>query len=284
MLLSTFSGVSAQPVSIKDDRGRAITLNRPVQRIITLAPHLTELAYAAGAGEKLVGVARHSDYPPAAARIPQVGDAIRVDAEAILALKPDLVLAWRSGNPPAEVGRLEQIGLPVLVTEPARLADIPRLLRAIGTLAGSGGHAQMAAMDFEGEIHALRERYAKARRIRVFYVIWHKPLLTVNGAHLISEIISLCGGENVFADLGQLTPNVTLEALIAARPAAILGGASAGGAKGFAEQWRATAVPPLRELPAHYVDPDLIQRPTPRIVGGVKAVCSALEDARQHRR
>jgi iron complex transport system substrate-binding protein len=279
----TFS-VAAQPVSVKDDRGRVVTLNRPVQRIVTLAPHLTELTYAAGAGEKLVGVARHSDYPAAAARIPQVGDAIRVDAEAVLALKPDLVLAWRSGNPPAEVGRLEQIGLPVLATEPARLSDIPRLLRAIGTLAGTGGHAQMAATDFEGEIQALRERYAKVPRIRVFYVIWHKPLLTVNGAHLISEILSLCGGENVFADLAQLTPNVGLEALIAARPAAILGGASAGGAKGFAEQWRATAAPPLRDLPAHYIDPDLIQRPTPRIVAGVKAVCSALEEVRSNRR
>ena len=274
-------GAVAQPVSLKDDRGRVVTINRPVQRIVTLAPHLTELAYAAGAGEKLVGVARHSDYPAAAARIPRVGDAIRVDAEAILALKPDLVLAWRSGNPPAEVARLEQIGLPLLVTEPGRLADIPRVLRAIGTLAGSGGHAQLAATDFEGEIQALRERYAKARRIRVFYVIWHKPLLTVNGAHLISEILSLCGGENVFADLGQLTPNVTLEALIAAKPAAVLGGASAGGAQGFARQWRATAVPPLRDLPARYIDPDLIQRPTPRIVEGVKAVCSALEEVRR---
>ena len=288
--LSAFIGgcislaVAAQPVSIKDDRGRVVTLNRPVQRIVTLAPHLTELAYAAGAGEKLVGVARHSDYPPAAARIPQVGDAIRVDAEAVLALKPDLVLAWRSGNNPAEVGRLEQIGLPVLATEPARLSDIPRLLRAIGTLTGTGGHAQMAATDFEGEIQALRDRYAKAQRIRVFYVIWHRPLLTVNGAHLISEILSLCGGENVFADLGQLTPNVTLEALIAAKPAAILGGASAGGEKGFTEQWRATAVPPLRDLPVRYINPDLIQRPTPRIVAGVKAVCSALEEVRSNRR
>ena len=279
-----FPAAVAQPVSVKDDRGRVVTLNRPVQRIVTLAPHLTELAYAAGAGEKLVGVARHSDYPPAAARIPQVGDAVRVDTEAVLALKPDLVLAWRSGNPPAEVGRLEQIGLPVLATEPARLSDIPRLLRAIGTLAGTGGHAQMAATDFEGEIQTLRERYAKARRIRVFYVIWHKPLLTVNGAHLISEILSLCGGENVFADLGQLTPHVTLEALIAAKPEVMLGGASAGGEKGFADQWRAVAVPPLRDLPARYINPDLIQRPTPRIVAGVKAVCSALEDARRSRR
>jgi iron complex transport system substrate-binding protein len=275
------AAAAAQPVSVKDDRGKVVTVNRPVQRIVTLAPHLTELAYAAGAGEKLVGVARHSDYPGAAARIPRVGDAVRVDAEAVLALKPDLVLAWRSGNNPAEIGRLEQIGLPVLATEPARLSDIPRLLRAIGTLAGTGGHAQMAATDFEGEIQALRDRYAKARRIRVFYVIWHKPLLTVNGAHLISEILSLCGGQNVFADLGQLTPHVTLEALIVAKPEVILGGASAGGEKGFAEQWRATAVPLLRDLPAHYIDPDLIQRPTPRIVEGAKSVCAALEHARK---
>jgi iron complex transport system substrate-binding protein len=274
---------AAQPVSVKDDRGKVVTVNRPVQRIVALAPHLAELAYAAGAGEKLVGVARHSDYPAAAGRVPEVGDAVRVDAEAVLALKPDLVLAWRSGNPPAEVGRLEQIGLPVLVTEPARLSDIPRLLRAIGTLAGTGGHAQMAATNFEGEIQALRSRHAGAPRIRVFYVIWHKPLLTVNGAHLISEILSLCGGENIFADLAQLTPHVTLEALIAARPAVILGGASAGGEKGFADQWRAAMPPPLSELPLRYINPDLIQRPTPRIVAGVKAVCSALEEVRKNR-
>jgi iron complex transport system substrate-binding protein len=274
---------AAQSVSVKDDRGKVVTLNRPVQRIVALAPHLAELAYAAGAGEKLVGVARYSDYPAAALKIPQVGDAVRVDAEAVLALKPDLVLAWRSGNPPAEVGRLEQIGLPVLVTEPARLSDIPRLLRAIGTLAGTGGHAQMAATDFEGDIQALRSRYASAPRIRVFYVIWHKPLLTVNGAHLISEILSLCGGENIFADLAQLTPHVTLEALIAARPAVILGGASAGGEKGFADQWRAAMPPPLSELPLRYINPDLIQRPTSRIVAGVKAVCSALEEVRKNR-
>src|SRR5262245_23707206 len=198
-LVAAASG--AQPVSVKDDRGKVVTLNRPVQRVVALAPHLTELAYAAGAGDKLVGVARYSDYPAAAAAISQVGDAVRVDAEAILALKPDLVLAWRSGNPPAEIRRLELIGLPVLVTEPARLSDIPRLLRAIGTLAGTGGHAQLAAAEFEGEIQTLRERHAKARRIRVFYVIWHKPLLTVNDAHLISEILSLCGGENIFSDL-----------------------------------------------------------------------------------
>jgi len=276
--------VCAQPVSVTDDRGRAVRLERPAQRIVALAPHLTELAYAAGAGKQLVGVVRFSDYPAAARDISQVGDAVYVDFERILALKPDLVLAWKSGNLPGDIRRLEQLGHPLFVTEPARLSDIPRLLRAIGALSGTGPLAGKAAVDFEREIRALRARYAKAPRVRVFYLIWHKPLLTVNGAHLISDVIALCGGENVFADLSQLTPAVSLEALIAAMPGAILGGASTGGEKQFASQWRAAAAPPLRDLPAHYINPDLIQRPTPRIVEGAKAVCSALEQVRKDRK
>ncbi len=274
------SAAGAQPVSVTDDRGRTVTLARPAQRIVALAPSLTELAYAAGAGERLVGVARLSNFPPAARAIPQVGDAVRVDFERIVALKPDLVLAWMSGNSAADVERLERLGLPAYVSEPRRLADIPRQLRAIGALAGTEGAAGKAAAGFEGEIDGLRKRHASARKVRVFYEIWHKPLMTVSGAHLISDVIALCGGQNVFADISQLTPMVSLEAVIAARPEAILGGGSAGGEKEFAAQWRATAVPPLRDLPAFYVHPDGIQQATPRIVEGARAVCSALEQVR----
>ena len=130
----------------------------------------------------------------------------------------------------------------------------------------------------------MRGRYAGTAKVRVFYLIWHRPLLTVNGAHMISDVIALCGGENVFADLAQLTPNVSLEAVIAAKPEVVLGGASADGEKEFAERWRTASVPPLTGLPAHYVNPDTIQRQTPRIVEGVKAVCAALEDVRRNRR
>jgi iron complex transport system substrate-binding protein len=261
-----------------------VTLAAPARRIVALAPHLTELAYAAGAGQRLVGVASFSDYLPAARELPQVGDAVRLDFERIVALKPDLVLAWKGGNAPADVGRLEQLGYPLFATQAARLSDIPRLLRVIGKLAGTGRPAGRAAEGFERETRALRARYAKASRVRVFYLIWHKPLLTVNGAHLISDVINLCGGENVFADASQLTLEVSLEALIAANPEVILGGASAGGEKDFARQWRAAATQALRDVPAHYVNPDLIQRPTPRIVEGAKTVCSALEEVRNSRR
>jgi iron complex transport system substrate-binding protein len=272
--------VCAQPVSVADDRGKQVVLAAPAQRIVALAPSLAELAFAAGAGGRLVGVARFSDFPPAARDIPRVGDAARVDFERIVALKPDLVLAWKSGNSAADVARLESLGYPAFVSEPARLADIPRLLRAIGALAGTLPAAASAAAEFEREITALRGRYAMARTVRVFYLIWHRPLLTVNGAHLISDVIALCGGENVFADVNQLTPSVTLEAVIAAKPEVILGGGSAGGEKEFAAQWRASGVPSLRELPAHYINPDHIQRQTPRMVEGAKAVCSALEQVR----
>lgn len=275
---------AAQSISVADDRGKQVVLAAPAQRIVALAPSLAELAFAVGAGGRLVGVARFSDFPPAARDLPQVGDAARVDFERIVALKPDLVLAWKSGNSAADVARLESLGYPAFVSEPARLADIPRLLRAIGALAGTLPAAGKAAQEFEREITALRGRYAQARKVRVFYLIWHRPLLTVNGAHMISDVIALCGGENVFADVNQLTPSVTLEAVIAAKPEAILGGGSAGGEKEFSAQWRASGVPPLRELPAHYINPDHIQRQTPRIVEGAKAVCAALEEVRMSRR
>jgi len=278
-----FPTVEAQQVSVTDDRGTRVTLVAPAQRIVALSPHLAELAFAAGAGSRLVGAARHSDFPPAVRDLPQTGDAARVDFERIALLKPDLVLAWSSGNPAGDLARVEQLGFAVFVTEPARLADVPRLLRAIGELAGTRPAAERAAAGFEREIATLRTRNAHAPRVRVFYQIWHKPLLTVNGAHVISDVIALCGGENVFADLSQLTPTISLESVLAARPEVILGGGSAGGEPEFAGWWRASAVPALRELPVRYIDPDLIQRQTPRIVKGAKAVCHALDEVRKGR-
>ena len=274
---------AAQPVSVADDRGKTVTLSRPAQRIVTLAPHLTELAFAAGAGSRLAGVARFSDFPPAARDIPQVGDSALMEFERIAALRPDLILAWKSGNAPADVERLEQLGYRVFVSEAARLADVPRLLRSIGALAGTLPEATHAAAEFGKEVRALRERFAKVARVRVFYMIWRKPLMTVNGSHLISDVIALCGGENVFAGIRQLTPAVTLEAVIAAKPQVVLGGSDPSGGDTYAAEWRAFAPGPLRELPVFYVNPDLIQRPTQRIVEGAKVVCSALERVRNSR-
>jgi iron complex transport system substrate-binding protein len=266
-----------------DDRGVTIRLEAPAQRLVALAPNLTELVFAAGAGERLVGAARFSDFPPEARPIPRVGDAARIDLERIVALRPQLVLGWKSGNQAGDIERLGRLGYAVFVTEPARLADIPRLVRVIGVLAGTARTAERAAAGFEQEIQALRARFAARPKVRVFYEVWHRPLITVNGAHVISGVIELCGGENVFARAPVLTPTVSLEALAAAHPEVILGGTGPDDGDAFARQWRESALSMLRTVPALHVNPDHLQRSTLRVVEGARVVCDHLEKIRSRR-
>jgi iron complex transport system substrate-binding protein len=272
------SGAVARELT--DDRGVAVTVREPPSRIVALSPHLVEIAYAAGAGEQLVAVVRFSDYPPAAARLPRVGDAARIDLERVLALKPDLVLAWRSGNPPGDLQRLERQGLRVFVTEPRRLTDIPRLVRLVGALAGTPDVAEASAARFEAELDVLRAKYGARAPVRVFYEIWHRPLLTVNGSHVISDVIALCGGINVFSDVPVLTPSVSLEAVVQARPQLVLGGSSAMAQGELTAEWRHARPAALRALPVRYVAPDLIQRQTPRLAEGARRICEHIDEIR----
>ena len=282
LYLSVAAGVA--DIVVTDDRGRPMMLSAPAQRIVTLAPSIAELAYAAGAGERLVGVARYSDYPPAVKAIPQIGDASRVDFERVLSLKPDLIIGWKSGNQVADIERLEQLGFKVFVIEPATLAAIPRLLRVLGKLAGSEVAARDAADEFERAVAALRERYGTRIKVRVFYEIWHEPLMTVNGRHMINDVIRLCGGSNVFAGVRSLTPVVSLESVIAAQPEVVLGGSSAIIPREFAAQWRRyEGFVKLRNVKAMFVDPDWIQRQTPRILQGAQTVCEHLDAVRSAR-
>jgi iron complex transport system substrate-binding protein len=278
LVLTALPGsLSAQALRIQDDRGKLLVLAQPAQRIVALAPHVTELLYAAGAGDKLAAVTQYSDYPPAARALPRVGDATRVDMERILALAPDLVVAWRSGNSAADLERIERMGIKVFVTEAIRLADIPRLLRTLGALAATQTQAQRAAMDFERELAALESSVKPGRAAKVFYEIWHRPLMTVNGRHIISDVIRTCGGWNVFAAVPLLTPVISLESVVAAAPDFILGGGSAASAADFTAGWRGF---PYLAAVAHqhvyFVDPDLIQRPTPRILEGARIVCAVI--------
>ncbi len=274
----------AADIAVTDDRGKSVMLSAPAQRIIALAPFVTELAYAAGAGDKLVGVARFSDYPQAAKNIPQIGDASRIDLERVLSLQPDLIVGWKSGNQVADIERLERLGFKTYVAEPATIAAIPQLLRAIGSLAGTSAIAQGTAEEFERSVTALRERYGARPKVRVFYEIWHQPLMTVNGRHMISDVIRLCGGANVFSGLATLTPVVSLESVIAAQPEVVIGGSSATTPEEFAAQWRSyKSFVKLRDVKAMFVDPDRIQRQTPRILQGVETVCQHLDAVRTAR-
>jgi iron complex transport system substrate-binding protein len=276
---------NAADISGVDDRGARVTLATHARRIVSLAPSITELVFAAGAGEKLVGVPRFSDYPAAAAAITQIGDATRVDLERVLSLKPDLIVAWKSGNHAADYERLEKLGFAVFVAEPDTLAAIPRVMRTLGRLAGSSAAAAAAADTFTGEVAALRARYGARGQVRVFYEIWHRPLMTVSGRHLISDVIGLCGGRNIFATAPALTPVVSLESVMALQPDVVLGGSSAATPDEFAAPWRhAERYAGLRNVTALYVDPDYIQRQTPRILLGAAAVCVHLDKVRAMRR
>ncbi|MEW6312859.1 MAG: cobalamin-binding protein [Pseudomonadota bacterium] len=275
--LASFA-VNAASFSLTDDRGKAHDLPASSARIVTLAPHLTELVYAAGAGDRLIAVDGASDYPPAVHDLPRIGDASRLDFEAMLQLRPDLVLAWRSGNNAADIAQLERLGLDVFVTEPERLSDIARLLRVIGHLAGSETAAAAAAQRFEAELDALRARYRGRREVSVFYQIWYPPPMTVNRAHAISDALGVCGARNVFADLPQLAGAVATEAVVAINPEAMV---LADGAPDAEAAWRRFAdMRAVRANKFYTVTPDLLHRAGPRMLQGVAELCEKIDQAR----
>ncbi|MGE5793004.1 MAG: cobalamin-binding protein [Bacteroidota bacterium] len=274
-------GASAQ-LALRDDRGVEVVLAVPATRIVALAPHLAEIAFAAGAGAKVVGVSAHSDFPAAAAQLPVISDATHVDFEALALLKPDLVLAWRSGSRARDVAQLEARGFRVYSTEAGALEDVPRLVRAVGRLAGTSAIADRRAGEIEAELDAIRRRHAGRPEVRVFYEIWHEPLMTVSGRHLVSGMLALCGGVNVFADAQPLTPVISREQVLAANPDAILLSAPPDQARATAASWRQfKTLRAVQRNQLHAMDPALINRMGPRVVEGAEAICSTLEQVRK---
>jgi iron complex transport system substrate-binding protein len=253
-------------------------------RIVSLAPSLTELAYDAGAGARLVGTSAYSDYPAAARKLPQVGDAFHIDIERLVALKPTVVLAWASSDPPDLIAKLRGLGFKVAVFEPRALSDIAANLRRIGRLAGTDARANQAARAFEQRLKDLRQDYANRSPVRVFYEISSDPLYTINGKQIISEGIALCGGRNVFADLPALAATVNVGAVIARNPQAIITAGADAAAHARLEAWRRWPHLAAVQHGALFMVPwDEIVRATPRMLDGIEKICRDLETIRQHR-
>jgi iron complex transport system substrate-binding protein len=264
-------------VRIKDDAGHVVNLKTPATRIITLAPFLTELVYAAGAGDKLAAVSSYSDFPAEAILKPIIGDASAIDMERLIALKPDVVIAWKSGGHAAATERLGKFGMQVLVVEAEHLADVSRLLRTIGKIAGTESVAEASAKNFEQRLSDLRQRYANNKPQKVFFEIWHSPLITVGGKHFISEAMEICNGKNIFAEVSAQVPTVGLESIYAANPQAIISSTSAREQDAM-QPWRAhTKLQAVKNKHVFALDPDLIQRQTPRLLDGVEIMCVLLE-------
>lgn len=271
-------------VSAVDDSGTTVTLAQPARRIVSLAPHVTELLFAAGAGTSIVGAVDYSDYPDAAKQLRRIGGYAAFDLEGIVALRPDLVVGWSSGNPAHQLNALRALGLALYLTEPRRIDDVPTHIERLGALAGTADAARAAAGDFRARYARLRQRYAGRSAVRVFYQIWDRPLMTVNGAHIISDVMRICGGDNVFASLAPLAAAVDREAVLAADPEAIIVSGMAVARPEQAEDWRRW--PMLRAVKqgnVFFIPPDLLQRHSPRLLQGAEQMCADLELARSRR-
>jgi iron complex transport system substrate-binding protein len=253
-------------------------------RIISLAPHITELLFAAGAGDRIVGALEFSNYPPAAKDIPRVGDGRALDLERIVALKPDVVIAWPYGYGTGQLDALRALGVRVEVSDPHSFEEIARDLERFGEIAGTSEPARTAAAALRARQDGLRRRYASRPVVSVFYQMDGEPIYTINGRHLISRAIELCGGRNVFADLAVLAPAVSMEAVVAVDPEAIVAEAAGGVPPAWLERWkRWPQLKAVRRNALIALDADQIARATPRIMDAVEVLCASLDRARSMR-
>ena len=278
LLLISFSGAA----EIIDDEGNLVRLEKPAKRIISLAPSLTELVYAAGAGSRLIGVVEYSDYPASADSLPVVGRFDGLDIERILELKPDLIVAWQSGNPKSSITQLKNLNLKVYVAEPKNLSSIPSHIEKLSVLTGTESRAQIAIQEFNSIYDELKRRYNNKSKVKIFYQLWDRPIITVGGNELINDIIELCGGENIFGDLPQLAPKIDQESVLIRNPKVIVASGSNTERPQWLDEWKLwPQLTAVAEENLYFIIPELLQRHTPRALLGTRQMCEYIDQARK---
>jgi iron complex transport system substrate-binding protein len=277
------SAVSA-PISVRDDAGNNVVLQRPAQRIVSLAPHVTEMIFAAGGGERIVGAVGYSDFPPAARDIPRVGDHKQIDIERIIALKPDLLVVWLHGNSERQLEHIRKLGIPLFYSEPHKLDDIPESIHRLGQLMGTEKQAAQSAAEQRQQLARLKSQYQNRPPVRVFYQVWGRPVYTLNGTHIISDMLRLCGGENIFAALPVTAPAVSTEAVLLENPEVMITGDRLDKSKAGLEVWHQySTLLAVQRGNLFSIDADLLNRAGPRLLQGASIVCEKLELARSRR-
>lgn len=270
-------------ITVNDDAGRVVTLQKRALRVISMAPHATELLYAAGGAERVVGAVEYSDYPEAAKKLPRVGSYRMIDIERIVSLKPDLIVVWHNGNSERQIEQLRSLGVPLFQSEPKKLEDIPASVTTLGKLMGTGTVADVMAADLRKQLSTLKTMYSGRPTVRTFYQLGSEPLYTLHGAHIVSDAMRLCGGENVFAAMKTIAPIVGIEAVLQENPEAIIGTGDEQSEGGVA-MWKAyPAMTAARRNNLFRVDGILVNRSGPRMIAGAAQICERLEQARQHR-
>jgi iron complex transport system substrate-binding protein len=268
-------------VEVIDDDGTRVSLVKPAQRIISLAPNITEVLFHIGAGDQIVGVDEYSNYPPEAEEITRVNNYAAANYELIVSLRPDIVIAWQSGNGERIIQRIRELGIPVFLVESRELDDIPKLFDRLGQLSGHTDQAERSAAEFEQVLDELRSHNRDKPAVRVFYQIWSDPLITLNGQHMVSDVIELCGGINVFADAIPLVPYTNIESVLALSPQVIISGGSEQDQIANSHWWkRWSSIPAVQDRHIYAIPADLMQRHSDRILEGARMMCDYLDRAR----
>ena len=283
-LLGLSPALLAASICVVDDAQRDVCLPAPAQRIASLSPGATELVFAAGGGERVVAVVAFSDYPPEARTLPSVGSHSRLDLERLLTLQPDLAIVWGSGDSAEQMAALEDFGVPVFYLEPKNAEGIARAIERLARLSASETVGRQAAERFRQGMAELTEQYRDSEPVTVFYQVWNKPLMTVNDSHLIGQVIRLCGGRNVFAELPRQIPRIDIEAVLTANPQAILAGGMGEENRYWLTEWQAyPGLQAVQQGNLFFIPPSLVQRPTPRLLEGARLLCESLETSRARR-
>lgn len=268
-------------ISIQDDSGHTLVFAKPVQKIISLAPHITETLFAAGASDQVIATVTYSDYPEQARQIPVIGDHNKYDFEAILKLEPELIIAWKSGNPVDQLSQLKALGFKVFESDPFSLDNVASSIQAMGRLMGTESVANAAAFSYRHKLKQLALKYSGQSQLKVFYQVWDEPLITVNKKHLINQVIQLCGGSNVFGDLSSLAPRVSIEAVLTKNPDLIVTGMASGREK-WLDNWRSWKdLNAVKNNHLFAINADWITRHTPRILLGVEKMCDYFDGVRK---
>lgn len=270
-----------KPIIVIDDDEQKHVFEQPVTRIVSLMPHATELLFEVGAGKNIVGAVQYSDYPEAAKSIPRVGGYSALNIEAIVALEPDLLIAWPEGNRNRELDRLKALGLPILVSDPREFDDIANALTMYGKVTGKEQQAARAVTAFNKKLARLRQTYSQQKEVSVFYQVWNSPLMTQNGNTFISRAIEVCGGRNIFSDLPMTNPQVSIESILVQDPQVIVASGMGQARPEWLDDWRQyKTLQAVQKNQLYHILPELFQRPTSRFLVGTEQLCEAMEQAR----
>jgi iron complex transport system substrate-binding protein len=283
-LFISFGLITAQTsvagISLPQANGETLVLPGPAMRIITLAPNLAELVFSAGAGDRLEAVVEYSNFPMQVAQLPRIGDAFRIDLERIIEFEPDLVIAWKSGNPQTALKKLEQLGITVWQVEITRPEEIADVVENISLAAGSESTGRTVARQLRNRLAKLRQQNAQKTPVNYFYQIAPRPLYTINGRHIISRSLEICGGQNIFSGLPALAPQISLESVVIANPQAMI----APGIPGEAPALRAWLEWPQLQAVQNqnmlYLPADEISQATPRLLDSIDLACKLLDQVR----